>query len=249
MNDAGSAGKDIVSEGIFLIDKPEGISSFRVVQYVRRALKIKKVGHAGTLDPFATGLLIVCAGRKATKIISQLMSGDKEYEALIRLGKETDTQDREGNVTAEKAPGSISSDVLEKCLAGFVGEQMQKPPVFSALKHKGKPLYHYARKGIVIETEPRPVTIYELQCLEFQSTMLRIRVRCSKGTYIRTLAADIGRSLGCGAHLEELRRLRSGPFAIEDAIDGSTLADPEKALAQLSTNCMTVDEALKRLTT
>ena len=215
--------------GTFLVDKPEGSSSFYMVRKVRKALGMKKVGHAGTLDPFATGLLVICAGRPATKMIDQIMVGEKEYLATLRLGIETTTLDPEGEITSNKSVGSLSVDVVEACLERFRGEQLQVPPIYSALKHKGKPLYHYARKGIAIEKPPRNVTIYTLErtgddCLLTDSSpFLTIRVVCSKGTYIRTLGADIGTVLGCGAYLTALRRVRSGCFHVRDSVTGSDL--------------------------
>lgn len=219
--------------GTFLVDKPVGASSFYMVRKVRKALGIKKVGHAGTLDPFATGLLVVCAGRPATKMISLLMEGEKEYLATLRLGIETSTQDPEGDVTAVHSVGSISSATVEECLQKFRGEQMQVPPAYSALKHKGKPLYHYARKGIAITKPPRSVHIHTLERtdhgapLNDSSPYLTVRVVCSKGTYIRTLGEDIGRVLGCGAYLTALRRVRSGCFHVRDAVDGHLLSEED----------------------
>jgi tRNA pseudouridine55 synthase len=234
--------------GVYPIDKPEGPSSFRMVQLVRRALGIRKTGHAGTLDPFATGLLIVCAGRPATRLISQLMDGEKEYLATLALGVETTTQDREGEVVATAPVAGISAVQVAECLAGFVGEQMQLPPLYSALKYQGKPLYRYARKGVEIPLQPRPVTISELECLEFSGQILKIRVRCGKGTYIRALAADIGRALGCGAHLAALRRVRSGAFSVSEAVDGAALlADPAGARGVLLNRGLTIEAALARV--
>lgn len=230
--------------GIFLLDKPVGPSSFRMVQLVRRALSIKKVGHAGTLDPFASGLLIICAGRPATRLISQFMDGHKRYEAVLRLGIETTTQDLDGEVVAQKEVGAFAREELEQSLAGFVGHQLQIPPQYSALKHLGKPLYHYARRGIVIEKAARPITIFKLQLLEAGHDTLRIMVDCSKGTYIRTLAADIGRVLGCGAHLVALRRLQSGSFTVADAVDGGILQEPILARQALLARVLTVEEVL-----
>ncbi len=215
--------------GVFLVDKPEGASSFYIVRKVRKALGMKKVGHAGTLDPFATGLLVICAGRPATKMISQIMEGEKEYFATLRLGIETTTQDPEGEVVAERSVGSLSVERVESCLAQFRGEQLQVPPIFSALKHKGKPLYHYARKGIAIEKPPRNITIHRLERtnagaeVNDSSPWITIRVVCSKGTYIRTLGADIGAALGCGAYLTALRRVRSGLFDINNSVPGKCL--------------------------
>lgn len=243
-----SAGPGLAEAGIYPIDKPVGPSSFRVVQMVRRALGIRKTGHAGTLDPFASGLLLVCVGRPATRLISQLMAGEKEYLATLTLGVETTTQDREGEVVATSPVTGISADEVLACLAGFVGEQMQMPPLYSALKHQGKPLYHYARKGVEIARQPRPVTISELECLAFSRETLKIRVRCGKGTYIRALAADIGRALGCGAHLADLRRLRSGAFTVEAAVDGGLLfAAPDEAAAALRAKGLTIGEALAKI--
>ena len=249
--DAG-AGKKTPAEpaleaGIFLVDKPVGPSSFRMVQLVRRALSIKKVGHAGTLDPFASGLLVICVGRPATRLISQFMDGNKRYEAVLRLGVETTTQDLEGEVVAQKEVGLFAPEELAHCLAGFVGEQLQTPPQYSALKHMGKPLYHYARKGIIIEKAPRRITIFRLQLLEAGAESLRIMVDCSKGTYIRTLAADIGRVLGCGAHLVALRRLQSGPFIVDNAVDGAVLQDSTVARQALLAKTLTVEEVLAKL--
>ncbi len=212
--------------GVFLIDKPVGPTSFTIVRNVRRVLGMKKVGHAGTLDPFASGLLIVCAGRPATKLISALMEGEKEYLATLRLGVETSTQDPEGEITARSPLGCLSEEIIEKSLLSFKGEQEQVPPIYSALKHKGKPLYYYARKGIEIKKEARRINISsieridEARALSGEEADLKIRVVCSKGTYIRTLAADIGRMLGCGAYLTELRRTRSGVFEVEKSFPG-----------------------------
>jgi tRNA pseudouridine55 synthase len=220
--------------GVFLIDKPVGPTSFAVVRQVRRVLGIKKVGHAGTLDPFASGLLIVCAGRPATKLISSFMDGEKEYLATICLGRQTTTLDPEGQIVAESRVDFRASSDIERCLEQFRGEQQQKPPAYSALKHKGKPLYYYARQGIEIEKEPRTIQIHELERIDGGGDIhgdfpeLKLRVVCSKGTYIRTLAADIGDALGCGAYLRELRRTRTGPFTLEKSFDGKLLSQPEE---------------------
>jgi len=235
-----------IESGIFTVDKPAGPSSFRMVQLVRRALNIKKTGHAGTLDPFATGLLIICSGRPATKLISKMMDGEKVYEATMRLGIETTTQDPEGEVVARNPVLDVTSERVERCLTGFVGEQTQVPPLYSALKHKGKPLYYYARKGVEIERQPRLITISTLECLGLDQESIRIRVSCSKGTYIRTLAADIGRELGCGAHLTSLRRLQSGFFSVDGAVDGADLIEPERGRELLLANRLTVEEILAR---
>jgi tRNA pseudouridine55 synthase len=238
--------------GTFLVDKPEGSSSFYMVRKVRKALGMKKVGHAGTLDPFATGLLVICAGRPATKMISQIMEGEKEYLATLRLGMETTTLDPEGEVTDTNPVGSLSGSVVEACLQKFRGEQLQVPPIYSALKHKGKPLYHYARKGIAIEKPPRSVSIYTLertdegQELNDASPYLTIRVVCSKGTYIRTLGADIGKVLGCGAYLTALRRVRSGCFHVRDSVPGKCLLD-EDARERLMGKVLSVSDVCNLL--
>lgn len=210
--------------GVFLVDKPVGLTSFNIVSRFRRILKIKKVGHAGTLDPFATGLLIICAGRPATKLISQFMDGEKEYLATLRLGVETETLDTEGEIVNRSPVGQISHEQLEDVLTKFRGKQLQIPPAYSALKHKGKPLYYYARKGIKVEKEAREIVISHLERfgesgdLEGEEAECAIKVVCSKGTYIRTLGADIGKALGCGGHLVQLRRTRSGCFNVDDAL-------------------------------
>lgn len=238
--------------GAFLIDKPVGASSFYMVRKVRKALGMKKVGHAGTLDPFATGLLIICAGRPATKMISRIQDGEKEYLATLRLGMETTTLDPEGEVTATRSIGSLSESVLERCLQKFRGQQQQVPPIYSALKHKGKPLYHYARKGIEIQKPPRTVMLHDLERVDTagdisdENPYLRIRVVCSKGTYIRTLGADIGHDLGCGAYLTALRRVRSGCFHVRDSVDGSKL-EGDDARERLLQKVLSVSDLLNLL--
>ncbi len=212
------------------------------MQQVRRALQIKKVGHTGTLDPFASGLLIICVGRPATRMIPRLMDGDKVYEAKLKLGVETDTLDLEGRVLAACQVPTLDMIMVEDCLGRFRGEQMQAPPAFSAVKHEGKPLYQYARQGIIIEKAARPVLISELTCTDLGGDTMGIRVRCSKGTYIRTLAADIGRALGCGAHLTALRRLDNGPFSITAALPGTILEDREAARSALLAQFLSIEE-------
>lgn len=241
-----------IEAGVLLVDKPEGITSFKVVQRLKRILKIKKVGHAGTLDPLATGLLVVCIGRPATRLISQIMDGEKQYEGTIHLGVETETQDGEGEIVAKKEIGQIESVDVEKVLAKFQGTIMQVPPVYSALKHKGKPLYYYARKGIEIKKDPRPVTISLLERIgqfekvEDENPYLNIRVNCSKGTYIRTLAADIGKEFGCGGHLVQLRRTRSGSFSVEDGVSWEELQEQDAAKTCFS-KMLSVERVLKLL--
>jgi len=231
------AGSKVVSpgEGVYAVCKPEGVSSFRMVQQVRRLLGIRKVGHSGTLDPFASGVLVLCAGRPATRLIPSLMEGDKEYVAMLQLGIVTETQDPEGRILARRPVGALSPHDIAECLARFTGQQLQTPPAYSALKHKGKPLYHYARKGIKVKKEPRLIIIRELQCLMLGTETLTLRVVCSKGTYIRTLAADIGDCLGCGAHLSRLQRTRNGFFTLAQTVSGEKLFTEEgRALLESS---------------
>lgn len=232
--------------GVFLVDKPVGPSSFKMVQQVRRVLQIKKVGHSGTLDPFASGLLIICVGRAATKIISQLMGGTKKYEATLKLGFESDTFDPEGNIVATGSFAGIDQQRMHSCLEKFRGEQEQIPPQFSALKHKGKPLYYYARKGIVIEKEARKIKILDIACTSCSGGEATIQVSCSKGTYIRTLASDIGKELGCGAYLTGLRRTANGPFFVDNALPGNLLS-AEKGMVKegLMEYALTVEDVLR----
>lgn len=240
------------SAGVFLVDKPVGPTSFAMVRQLRRQLGIKKVGHAGTLDPFASGLLILCAGRAATKMISQFMDGEKEYLATVCLGRTTTTLDPEGEIVTECPVGELEGAAIEGCLSGFRGEIMQKPPIYSALKHLGKPLYHYARQGIAIEKEPRRVHILALERVDGNGGLqgdfpqMQIRVACSKGTYIRTLAGDIGDALGCCGYLTALRRTRSGPFSVARALDGHLLSKPE-ARDEILAQMLSVEEAANML--
>jgi len=227
-------------EGVVPVNKPEGVTSFRMVQQVRRLTGIKKVGHTGTLDPFASGVLVICVGRPATRLISQLMDGDKEYEATLQLGVITDTQDPEGQILDKRPVGDLTQEDIADCLAQFTGKQMQTPPFYSALKHKGKPLYHYARKGIKVVKEPRLIEIKELEKLFFTGDTLAFRVVCSKGTYIRTLAADIGEYLGCGAHLKKLNRTRNGFISLAETVSGEKLFGEDKSIKTLLNHRLTV---------
>lgn len=231
------------------VDKPVGPSSFRMVQLVRRALGVKKVGHAGTLDPFASGLLVLCVGREATRLVDHLMAGDKEYLATLQLGTATDTHDCQGKVVAEHPFTSEHFQGLESALDEFRGEIMQSPPSFSAVKHQGKPLYAYARAGEHIVKPPRPVTIHQLSCLELDPREGRVllRIRCSKGTYIRSLAHDLGRILGCGAHLSALRRTASGDLRVEEAVDGTGLEQREDAAVRLRAKALSLADIKARL--
>lgn len=201
--------------GVLLLDKPAGISSNSALQKAKRLYQAAKAGHTGNLDPFATGLLPVCLG-EATKFSQFLLDADKTYRGWVRLGQTTTTGDPEGEVLS-RHPVNISQAQVEQVLSRFVGRISQVPPMYSALKRDGKPLYEYARKGVELEREAREVTIYDLHMDCFAGEELVITVRCSKGTYIRTLAEDIGKALGCGAYLEALRRTAIGEFAVEHA--------------------------------
>ena len=224
-------------DGVLLLDKPEGLSSNHALQRARRTVDARKAGHTGTLDPFATGLLICCFGR-ATKICGNMLNADKTYEATLRFGEETDSGDLTGNIVA-KAPESftgVARESLLEVLPEFTGEIEQIPPMYSALKKDGKPLYEYARQGVELERAPRRVMIYRLELLDFDGMQARVRVACSKGTYIRTLAQDIGRRLGCYAHLQALRRTVVGPFDIADSTgleDLQAMERPHEALLPL----------------
>jgi len=209
--------------GILLLDKPRGFSSNGALQKVRWLLDAEKGGHTGSLDPLATGVLPLCFG-EATKFSRYLLDADKSYEALIHLGVTTDTADAEGKVL-ETSPVQVDEAMVEQALEQFRGNIMQVPPMHSALKKDGQPLYKLARAGEVVERQPRAVSIYELELLELSGDQLRIYVSCSKGTYIRTLAEDIGKVLGCGAHVAQLRRTSAGPFDLSQAVELQTLIE------------------------
>ena len=209
--------------GFFVIDKQAGVTSHDIVAMVRRAIGQKKVGHTGTLDPFATGVLPVAVG-EGTKAIQFLDESEKEYRAVLRLGISTDTQDLTGQVTAERDWSHVTPEDLERLVPQFLGRISQLPPMFSALKRDGVPLYKLARKGIEIERELREVEIHSLSFDWIRLPEACFTVRCSRGTYVRTLACDIGEALGCGAHLLELRRTRSGLFLEAEALGIAELA-------------------------
>jgi tRNA pseudouridine55 synthase len=201
---------------VLLLDKPLGWSSNQAVQAVKRAFRAERAGHTGTLDPLATGLLPVCLG-EATKFSAGLLDADKAYLADVRLGMMTATGDAEGEVL-ETRPVSVDERSLAAALDGLRGEIDQVPPMYSALKRDGRPLYEYARAGVEVERAPRRVTIHALELLERHGDVLRLRVACSKGTYVRVLAEDLGRALGCGAHLAALRRTRVGPLTVAQSV-------------------------------
>jgi len=212
-----------------LLDKPGGLSSNAALQSVRRLYSAAKAGHTGTLDPLASGLLPLCFG-EATKFSVDLLDADKTYEAEVQFGVTTDTGDAEGEVV-ERRPVSVDRSGLETVLARFRGRQQQVPPMFSALKHHGQPLYALARQGIVVDRQPREITIHELVLLDLSGDRCRLRVTCSKGTYIRTLAEDLGWALACGAHLLALRRTAVAALSVEMAVTFdrlATLSDDER---------------------
>lgn len=221
-------------DGLLLVDKPAGPTSHDIVDRIRRHFRIAKVGHGGTLDPMATGLLVILLGR-GTKLSNAVMGADKTYEGTMRLGVTTDSEDRDGRVVAEADASGVPRERLEAEMKKWMGDVMQTPPMVSAIKRDGVPLYKLARKGQTVEREPRLVHVYEFVLLDFAPPRARFRLRCSKGTYVRTLCGDIGRALGCGAHLEELRRTQSGALKLHDA---ATLDD----LLQLS-----LDQLAKRV--
>lgn len=210
-------------DGVLLLDKGQGMSSNHALQAARRLFNAEKAGHTGTLDPMATGLLPLCFG-EATKFAGELLNADKRYVARLRLGITTDTADAEGRVL-EQRPVAVSPARIESVLAGFVGEISQVPPMYSALKRDGKPLYEYARAGVELEREPRQVTIFALRLLAWNEPDLEFEVRCSKGTYVRTLGADLAEQLGCGGHLTALRRTGIGGLDIADAFSIEQLRD------------------------
>ncbi len=227
-------------EGILNIDKPTGITSHDVVNQVRRVAGLRRVGHAGTLDPLATGVLLVCLGR-ATRLVEYMMGQPKTYEVVIRLGQSTTTYDSEGEVVAER-PCTFTVTDLSLALAQFRGPIQQIPPLYSAIKKGGQPLYKLARQGKEVEVEARHVTIYELEQLAFGRPLLTLRVVCSSGTYIRSLAHDLGEVLGCGGHVAALRRTAVGDFTLDTAVPLDTLT-PEN----LNTYTRALDTAVRHL--
>lgn len=244
-------------DGVVLLDKPSGMSSQGAVTSVKRLLHAEKAGHTGTLDPMATGLLPVCLG-EATKYSQDLLDADKVYQAQICFGIQTDTGDAQGQVIAQKSTAEVTDNVMAKTLLDailprFMGEIKQVPPMYSALKRDGKPLYEYARSGVEIEREPRKITIYSLTVLDIHWPQMSIEVHCSKGTYIRVLAEDIGHALGCGAHLIGLRRTKVGHLLLAQASTLDTLANnlpqvlPVDALLQTLPEITVDDLQAKRL--
>ena len=234
-------------DGIVIVDKPESLSSARVVTRVKAALGAKKVGHTGTLDPFATGVLVCCINR-ATRLARFFLEGDKTYEATLHLGIETDTQDATGAVTSENRVVDIEEERLLEVFQRFKGWIRQVPPAYSALKHKGVPLYKLARQGRPVSKPARKVHISSLNILEIEPPCIRFEVHCSTGTYVRTLCADMGKALGCGGHLKTLKRTRSSGFLLEDELP---LPEIEQLAAQgkLAPHVITMADALEEMQT
>lgn len=202
--------------GLLLVDKPIGMTSHQVVGFLRRKLQMKQIGHAGTLDPLATGLLIMMVG-KATKTSQYLVLDDKAYQGTIKLGEISNTYDSEGTITPFSSPSNITIDEVKNAALSLTGKQFQLPPMFSAVKVNGQPLYLAARAGETIEREPREINVYHFKIPLFKSPIVEFEIGCSKGTYIRTLANQIGEVLKCGSYLTSLRRIRSGEFAIDNS--------------------------------
>ena len=212
-------GRDI--HGVFLLDKPQGMSSNDIMQKVKRIFQANKAGHTGALDPLATGMLPICLG-KATKFSQFLLDADKRYLVTAKLGERTDTSDAEGQIVETRDVNVKPPEILT-ALEQFRGDILQVPTMFSALKHNGKPLYEYARQGITVEREARPITIFELNFIEYNVPYLTLEVHCSKGTYIRTLVDDLGEALGCGAHVTMLRRTAVADYPTEKMLDWNAL--------------------------
>lgn len=218
--------------GVLLFDKPLGWSSNKAVQTVKRCLRVNKVGHTGTLDPLATGLLPLCIG-EATKFGQGLLDADKGYQAVMQLGQVTTTGDREGDIIASHEVPPIEAELLTRLEQQFLGPSQQIPPMYSALKHQGQALYQLARQGKTIERAARPIVIHQLRLQKLNDTQIHLEVRCSKGTYIRTLAEDIGALIGCGAHLANLRRTAVGALPISAMITQDQLVHPDQWLPYL----------------
>ncbi len=226
--------RDLV-DGVLLLDKPVGLSSNDALIKAKRVLNAKKAGHTGTLDPFATGLLPLCFG-EATKFSQDLLEADKTYLTTVHLGRRTDTGDTEGQVieTRDAEAAAVTVEQIEAVLARFRGPIKQVPPMYSALKRDGKPLYEYAREGITLEREARDVTIHRLEIVSYEAPFLKLSVTCSKGTYIRVLGEDIGAALGCGAHLNALRRIQVGDLVMRDVVTLEQLAAHPEPLSLLA---------------
>ena len=230
--------------GIIVIDKPKGASSFSVVEKIRKIINVKKAGHTGTLDPLATGVLPICVG-EATKISDFIMEGDKAYEVIAKLGERTNTLDADGSVvaTGTKAWDKIDQKKILEVLKNFEGEILQTPPMFSAIKKDGVPLYKLARKGEEIEREQRKITIHEIKILKVNVPYISLMVKCSKGTYIRTLIDDMGERLGTYAHVTELRRIKNGLFDISEAM----CLDNKTTENDIQKRMISIEDVVKRI--
>ena len=211
-------------DGVLLVDKPRDHTSHDVIARLRGKLRMRKIGHAGTLDPMATGLLVVLVGR-ATRVSQYIISLDKEYEGTVELGRTTDSQDAEGQTMETRPVPDLTEAEVRAAMQGFLGDQYQTPPMFSAIKIAGVPLYKRARKGEEVEREPRFIRVMSWDLLRFESPLIDFRMRCTKGTYVRTLAHDLGNRIGCGAHLRALRRTATDKFSVAQAL---TMEDIER---------------------
>ena len=230
--------------GIIVIDKPKGRTSNHVLQQIKRTFDAKKAGHTGSLDPLATGVLPICLG-EATKVSQYLLDGDKCYQVTCKLGVTTDSGDSDGNVVAEMPIPEITEQILYAVLPSFIGQQQQVPPMYSALKFQGQPLYKLARQGIEIERKARTVNIYDIILISFTSDSFTLKVKCSKGTYIRTLVEDISASLSTGGHVIALRRLESAGYAIEQAITIESIEEcADEGIKALDKLLLPTEEAL-----
>ncbi len=238
-------GRDI--HGVFLLDKPQGMSSNDIMQKVKRIFQANKAGHTGALDPLATGMLPICLG-EATKFSQFLLDADKRYLVTAKLGERTDTSDAEGQIVETRDVNVKTPEILT-ALEQFRGDILQVPTMFSALKHNGKPLYEYARQGITVEREARPITIFELNFIEYNAPYLTLEVHCSKGTYIRTLVDDLGEVLGCGAHVTMLRRTAVADYPTEKMLDWNALQAlaEQQDLSLLDTLLLPMDTAVAKL--
>ncbi len=232
-------------DGLLIVDKPEGMTSLDVVKEIKRRFHVKKAGHIGTLDPFATGVLPIVIN-EGTKLVPFLEEEPKEYEAVMKLGEETTTDDFTGKVTLRGSWDDVTPELIHRVFQNFLGRIQQIPPMFSALKLNGIPLYRLARKGIEVERKEREVEIFKLQIEEMNLPKVRFKVSCSRGTYIRSLGKDIGKKIGCGAHLLSLKRIRSGLFTLEGAIPWERLKNLSSA-EELSPWMISLKEALPRL--
>jgi tRNA pseudouridine55 synthase len=245
-----------LTDGVFNVDKATGMTSMDVVRQIKRLCSQRHVGHGGTLDPDATGVLPICLGQ-ATRLMQYLVDGDKDYLATFRLGVATDTYDAQGQITDERDPSNVTLEGLEAALDKFRGTIQQRPPMYSALKRQGQRLYQLARAGVEVERESRTVEVMRLDLVQWEPPSATLSIRCSRGMYVRSLAHDVGQDLGCGAHLSQLRRLRTGPFNIEQAVslnqtksaleDGSwaDLLYPPDFIA-VNLNAVAVNEAEER---